>query len=425
MKGNDQPMNRAAGIILGLLVAMVLLLGGFAGGFAVAAFMPKAGAPAFGATGSAGGSQPATGSTAVQGGSSLNSLVDQIQGYINSEALVVPKQSELTSGTLNGMIGALHDPYAAYFDPTHFKAFSEQTQGAFGGIGVTLGENKKGEAYVVSVIKGTPADKAGMKAGDVFVSIDGTTQPKWTSDQVVKLVRGKEGTQVKISMRRVGSAKLVDFTMTREQIAVPNVMSEMIGTDVGYIRVYMFNAKAAEDIKKGIDELKAKGARGYVLDLRDNPGGLLSAGVDVTSLFVKGDTNNGIVVRVDERGKPEKTYSVTGNVATNAPLVVLINANSASASEIAAGALQDYGRATLVGVKSFGKGSVQTIEQLSNGGAIKLTTAHYLTPKKRVINHIGLTPDVVVKMVEAKQASKKTDTQLSEAVKILQGKIGK
>lgn len=420
-------MKRTLLVVAGLLVGVIAIIGAFTGGFAMAKI---AGANAKPATtveqdlgiGAQGGSSTHMGIPGVptSGDGSLDALVNEVKGYIKGEALTVPKDSQLTSGAINGLLKSLNDPYAAYFDPTHFKAFSEQTQGSFGGIGVTLGENKKGEAYVVSVIEGTPAAKAGIKKGDVFVSIEGTTHPKWTSDEVVKLVRGKEGTQVTVTMRREGSAKPLEFTLTREQISMPNVMTEMIGKDVGYIRMYMFNAKSGEDVKKAVEDLKKKGAKGYVLDLRDDPGGLLSAAVDVTSLFVK----DGVVVRVDERGKPEKTYSVTGGVVTDAPLVVLVNENSASASEIAAGALQDYGRAVLVGVKSYGKGSVQTIEQLSNGGAIKLTTAHYLTPKKRVINHKGLTPDYVVKMDAAKQQSKKTDTQLSEAIKVLQAKIG-
>jgi carboxyl-terminal processing protease len=174
-------------------------------------------------------------------------------------------------------------------------------------------------------------------------------------------------------------------------------------------------------VKKAITELKAKGAKAYVLDLRDDPGGLLQAGVDVTSLFVK----DGVVVRVDERGKPEQTYFATGKTATDAPLVVLVNANSASASEIAAGALQDYKRATIVGVKSFGKGSVQSIHQLSNGGAIKFTTAHYLTPLKRVIDKKGVLPEFIIPMKEELQADPKTDTQLQKAIEILQQKVGK
>ena len=243
------------------------------------------------------------------------------------------------------------------------------------------------------------------------------TRAKWTTEEVVKRVRGEEGTKVKLVMSRPAKDAVHDeptdvtFEITREKINYPNIKSEKIG-DVGYIRLGQFNAKAADDIEKAVEDLTKKGAKGFVLDLRDNPGGLLDQAVDVTSLFV----DDGVIVRVDERDKPEQVLNATGNKITDAPMVVLINGNSASASEIVAGALQDYGRAVLVGEKSFGKGSVQTIEELPDGGAVKFTIAHYLTPKKRVINGIGLTPDVVVVMDREKQMEKATDTQLQKAL---------
>jgi carboxyl-terminal processing protease len=424
-------MNNAFKIVLAVLVALAIATASFAGGlYAAAAVMPKAASSPFdsipgmtGGTGAAG----ATGSTGASTDPTFDSLVNETRDYITKDALVPPTETSLTANTIDGMLKSLGDPYATYFDPKHFQYFSEQTQGSFGGIGVTLGENKQGQAYVVSVIKDTPAAKAGIKKGDVFVSIDATTRPKWSSDEVVKRVRGKEGTTVVVGMKRAGVAKPLIFKLVREQIKVPNVDSSIQGGDIGYIRLFQFNANAGQDIRTAIDELKKKGAKAYILDLRDNPGGLLQSGVDVTSLFVKGGAApaGGVVVRVDERGKPEQKYYVTGQTATDAPLVVLINANSASASEIAAGALQDYKRAILVGVKSFGKGSVQSIHQLSNGGAIKFTTAHYLTPLKRVINHKGLLPDYIVPMKEELQANPKTDVQLQKAIELLQQKVGK
>ncbi len=419
-------MNNAVKITLAVLVALAIGVGAFTAGlFAATALAPKASGNVLNDFGiNSSGTPHAAVST---GNAQVDSLISQVQGYISKEALVPPSESALTSGTINGILKSLNDPYAAYFDPTHFKAFSEQTQGSFGGIGVTLGDNKQGAAYVVSVITGTPADKAGIKKGDVFYSIDGSTSPKWSSDEVVKRVRGTVGTKVTLGMKRPGSDKVLSFTLTREEISVPNVMSEVKAGDIGYIRLYMFNAKSGDDIRAAIKKLDAKGAKAYILDLRDDPGGLLQAAVDVTSLFVKdgAQPSGGVVVRVDERGKPEQKYFVTGSTATDKPLVVLVNANSASASEITAGALQDYKRATIVGVKSFGKGSVQTIEQLSNGGAIKFTTAHYLTPLSRVINHKGVVPDVILPMDEAKQAAASTDTQLQKAIEILQNQVGK
>ena len=246
---------------------------------------------------------------------------------------------------------------------------------------------------------------------------------KWDTEEVVKRVRGEEGTKVTLVMTRAAKdphdePTEVTFDITREKITYPNIKSEMIG-NVGYIRLGQFNAKATDDMKKAVEDLTKQGAKGIVLDLRDNPGGLLDEAVDLTSLFV----SDGVIVRVDERDKPEQVLNATGKKITDLPMAVLINGDSASASEITAGALQDYARAVLVGETSFGKGSVQTIEELPDGGAVKFTIAHYLTPKKRVINGIGLTPDVVVVMDREKQMERATDAQLQKALEVVKDKI--
>jgi carboxyl-terminal processing protease len=180
-----------------------------------------------------------------------------------------------------------------------------------------------------------------------------------------------------------------------------------------------FNANAGADMDKAIAEMTDKGAKAMILDLRQNPGGLLDQAVDVSSLFI----NDGVVVRVDQRGRPEEVHYASGHKVTDMPLILLVDGDSASASEIVAGALQDYGRATLVGEKTFGKGSVQTIVQLKDGGGVKFTIAHYLTPKKRAIDGLGLAPDVLVKMDPMKQVDHKTDTQLTKAIEIAKSKI--
>ena len=414
-------------VLLGVLAVLVVLAigaGGFTAGYLSAGFAKSpATTPVIGTTGSGtmsphGGSQAAA---PVSG--NLQTTVKQVQSLLQSRALVPPTETSLTANTISGMLKSLGDPYATYFDPTHYKAFNEVEAGAFGGIGVTVGDNKKGEAYVVNVIEGTPAQKVGIKAGDIFASIDGTTQPKWTSEQVVKLVRGKPGTPVAVGFRRGKATKPIVFNITRAQITVPNTKAEMVGPNknIGYIRLYSFNANASADIRKAVKELDAKGAKGFILDLRDNPGGLLQSGVDVVSLFVKA----GPAVRVDERNQPEQVYYVTGDTVTEKPMVVLVNADSASASEIAAGALQDYHRAVIVGVKSYGKGSVQTVEQLPNGGAVKFTIAHYLTPLKRVIDKKGVVPEVIVPMDVSKEATPSTDTQLQQGIGALQQQLGK
>lgn len=348
--------------------------------------------------------------------------VDEVEELLAGQALKTPSETSMTAGAIQGLLDATGDQYATYFDKKHFEYFNDQSAGEFGGIGVTIGQ-KDGTAYVVSVMPDTPADKAGMQRDDVFVAIDGVKRDRWDSDEVVKRVRGEEGTNVKLQMRRAEQIK--DFTVTRARINLPNTASQMIGKDVGYIRLYSFNQKSTGDIKSAIEKLADKGAKGFVIDVRDNPGGLLDQAVDVASLFIP----DGVIVRVDERGKPEKQHRATGRVATEAPVVLLVNGDSASASEILAGALQDYGRATLVGETTFGKGSVQTVEQLSFGGGVKFTIAHYLTPKSRVIDGKGVTPDVVVKM-DAKeqydaefQKDMKKDTQLTKAIATLRSEL--
>jgi len=402
-------MNKVTKAILAVALSVIVASSGFIGGFVVARAVP---------TGALTGIPSAAANTDV------GSRVDAINQLLKDRALVPTNDSSATAGAIQGLLDSNGDKYATYFDKKHYQYFSEESMGAFGGIGVVLGE-KDGTAYVVEVYKGTPAYKAGVKARDVFEVIDGVKRAKWTSDEVVKRVRGEEGTKVKITMLRPpasgkGAMAEKTFTLTRAKITYPNIKSEMNGT-VGYIRLGQFNAKSASDVKAAVQSLTKQGAKSFVLDLRDNPGGLLDQAIALSSLFIK----DGVIVRVDERGVPEKEYRANGDKITNAPVVVLINGDSASASEIAAGALQDYGRATLVGEKSFGKGSVQTIEELPWGGAVKFTIAHYLTPKKRVINGKGLQPDVLVKMDRAKELDKKTDTQLIKALSLARNAAAK
>ena len=403
-------MNTTMKAVLAVALTVIIAATGFLGGFVTAKVTP--GYPSFEAIAS------------PSSDSRVGSRVDEVKALLDEQALVPPKETSATAGAIQGLLDSSGDKYALYFDQKHFEYFNEETAGSFGGIGVVLGE-KDGQAYVVEVYDGTPAKKAGMKAGDVFRTIGGVTREKWTSDEVVKRVRGDEGSKVTVTMERPAKDPKTEptsekFTLTRAKIVYPNIKSEVIGK-VGYIRLGQFNAKATDDTRDAIKSLTKKGATSFVLDLRDNPGGLLDEAIKVSSLFV----DSGVVVRVDERGKPETEFRTSGRTATNAPVVVLINGNSASASEIAGGALQDYGRAKLVGEQSFGKGSVQTIEELPWGGAVKFTTAHYLTPKGRVINGKGLKPDVIVKMDAEKQMERATDTQLKRALEIARAETAK
>ncbi len=397
-------MNKTTKVIVGFAAVVIIASVGFMGGFAAAHLDSVYIGAASGAT------------------SPLAAKIAEVDSLLQAQALVPPNEASATAGAVQGLLSATGDKYAMYFNKKMFAAFNEQTMGSFGGIGVVLGENKKGQAYVVEVYKGTPAYKVGMKAGDIFHSIEGTTQVKWSTDDIVRLVRGPKGTKVHLVMTRPSTnpskpSKDIPFTITRDQINYPNTKTEMFG-DVGYVRLAEFNANSAGDMEKAIKEVTGKGAKSLILDLRDNPGGLLDEAVDVSSLFIA----DGVIVRVDQRGVPEEIHNATGHKITDLPMVVLVDGESASASEITAGALQDYGRATLVGEKSYGKGSVQTIEKLSDGSGVKFTIAHYLTPKKRSINGVGLTPDYVVVMDPLKQLDKKTDTQLAKAIQIAKSK---
>ncbi len=400
-------MRTSTKVILAIALCVIVASFGFIAGFATSHIVPDPVAIANGANSS---------------GSSVGSAVDQVRKLLDERALEPPSESSATAGAINGLLESNGDKYGMYFDAKHYKAFNEDTMGSFGGIGVALGQNKDGKAYVVEVYDNTPAQRAGIKQGDIFVGVDGVKRDKWTTEEVVKRVRGEEGTTVTVVMQRPakddgGEPTEVTFKLTRAKIDYPNVKSEMFG-NVGYIRVGQFNMKAAEEIAKAVEDLTKKGAKALVLDLRDNPGGLLDEAVDVSSLFIQ----DGVIVRVDERDKPEQTEVANGNKITDLPMVVLINNNSASASEITAGALQDYGRAVLLGEKSFGKGSVQTIEELPGGTAVKFTIAHYLTPKSRVINNVGLTPDVIIPMDPMKEMDKKTDVQLQQAIELAKKK---
>lgn len=400
-------MKTGSRVLVAALLTFILLGAGFAGGFVASKAI----------------SSPAVASVQVptfdHSASSVGARVDQVNKLLQKDALVPPSETSATAGAIDGLLKATGDKYAMYFDAKHLQYFNEQMSGSYGGVGIGLGE-KDGTAYVVEVFPGTPAAKAGVKRGDVIRTINGKTKAKWTTDDVIKVVRGPKGTSVNVTVYRPSTKGLVKFKLTREDIKYPNLKTSMKG-NVGYIAMYEFNSTSAKDVADAIEKLKKQGAKGYILDLRNNPGGLLDQAVDLSSLFVK----DGVIVRVDERNKKPIEYRATGNLLTEAPLVLLVNENSASASEITAGALQDYRRAKLVGVKTYGKGSVQTIEDLSFGGAVKFTTAHYLTPKGRAINGKGLTPDVVVKMNVEKMIADKTDVQLQKALEVIRAEINK
>lgn len=302
------------------------------------------------------------------------------------------EDKKLIEAAINGMLVSL-DPHSSYLDEKSFKYMNEQTKGKFGGLGIEV-TMEEGLVKVVSPIDDTPASKAGLKPGDYITNIDGETVIGMTLNDAVDKMRGKVGTKVKLTIRRINE-KPFDVTLKREEINIQSVKTELKNDDVIYVRISSFSENIDQDILKAIKKHKKENkVKGVVLDVRNNPGGLLDQAVAVSDLFL----NKGEIVSTRSRN-PEDTirYSATeGDIAKDMPIVVIINNGSASASEIVAGALQDHKRAVILGEKSFGKGSVQTVVPLGNNAAMRLTTSLYYTPSGRSIQAKGIEPDIVV-----------------------------
>jgi carboxyl-terminal processing protease len=300
---------------------------------------------------------------------------------------------------IRGMLASLNDPYTRFLDPKQFKEMRIDTSGELMGVGIQLSLDKETkELVVVSPIEGTPASRAGVQSKDVIVSIDGKSTEGMNTEDAVKLIRGPEGSAVILGLRR--GDELIDVPLTRARIEI-NAVSYKLNTTrdqhkVGYIRLKQFNANAAKEMREAAKALEAQDVDGYVLDLRDNPGGLLEASIDIARQWL----NEGIIVSTRTREGIRDVRRATGSAITDKPLVVLIDQGSASASEILSGSLQDNGRAQLVGQKTFGKGLVQAVRGLSDGSGLTVTIAKYLTPKGTDIHKNGIEPDIKSEMNE-------------------------
>ncbi|MFN5696715.1 MAG: S41 family peptidase [Cyanobacteriota bacterium] len=301
---------------------------------------------------------------------------------------------------IRGMLATLDDPYTRFLDPREFKEMQIDTSGELSGVGIQLSLDKDTkELVVISPIEGSPASRAGVMPKDVIVSIDGKPTKGMSTEDAVKLIRGKAGTTVNLVLRRKGQN--LTMPLTRELIELHAVNHQVNttpdGMKVGYIRLKQFNANATKDMRAALKDLESQGVQGYVLDLRSNPGGLLMASVEIARQWL----NEGIIVSTKTRDGIQDVKRATGKAVTTKPLVVLVNEGSASASEILSGALQDNNRAVLVGQKTFGKGLVQSVRGLSDGSGMTVTIAKYLTPLNHDIHHRGIVPNVPVKMTEA------------------------
>ncbi len=349
-----------------------------------------------------------------------------------------PKIKDLIYGALSGMVSAL-DPFSTFFPPDKYKEFMEETEGEFGGVGIEI-SMEKGRPIVVAPIEGTPAFKAGLRAGDIIIAVDGEDTFGKTLLDIVKKIRGKPGTKVKLTIMRKGLDKPITVEITRAIIKIESVKYVKYG-DIGYIKITQFQHHTSRDLRKAVKDLTAQGVQGFIIDLRNNPGGLLSEAVKVSDIFLP---EGKLIVYTKGRRDEEKYYAKEEPLIPEyVPVVVLINKGSASASEIVTGALQDHKRAIIVGEKSFGKASVQNIIPLEDGSALKLTVAYYYTPAGKLIHKKGIEPDIKVAMDEKiweklAQTIRKMriegngkkvillpeiDVQLKKAIEILKAKI--
>ena len=338
---------------------------------------------------------------------------------INKEYVEEINQSESMDSAINGLLQSL-DPYSSYMSPEIYSEMQTETSGEFGGLGIEV-SMESGVVKVISPIDDTPASKAGIKAGDYIVKIDDAQVQGKSLSEAVELMRGPVGSGIELTVRRSGEKKALTFTIIREIIQIQSVKSDLLEENIGYVRLTSFNENSAEQIKKKIKELeKNKKIKAYILDLRNNPGGLLSQAIKISDFFL----NDGEIVSTKSRKVSEnrKWFANQGDLTNGKSLIVLINYGSASASEIVAGALKDHKRAILIGENSFGKGSVQSIIPLKNEGAIRLTVAKYYLPSGKSISEVGVSPDIEVGEDEGDfQIKTETDNQLNYAIKLLNG----
>ena len=359
---------------------------------------------------------------ANQNGKELYKKIDlfsEVLEKIEKEYVDEIDQSEVMDSAINGVLQSL-DPYSSYMSPEVFEESNTETSGKFGGLGIEV-SMESGVVKVITPIDDTPASRAGIKAGDYIVRINGEQVQGKTLFEAVNLMRGPVGSPIEITIRRKGLKKAKIFKIVREVIEIQSVVSELIDNEIGYLRLRAFNENSDSQLKKEINKfLKNKKIIGYILDLRNNPGGLLSQAIKISDFFL----NDGEIVSTKGRQTKEnrKFFAKQGDKIKGKPLIVLINRGSASASEIVAGALKDQKRAILLGETTYGKGSVQSIIPLKNRGAIRLTISKYYLPSGKSISEVGVSPDITIEEQEKDfSINTKTDNQLNYAIKLFSG----
>jgi carboxyl-terminal processing protease len=396
---------------LGILLALIVLGGAFSGGFLVGHSLPQAAAL----------SLPSSAAQSITPASqqALFKPFWAVWDIVHNQYVDQPvDNTALMRGAISGMLAALGDQHTSYMDPATWKAANSELAGSFEGIGAYV-DTTGDYLTITSPMDGSPAQKAGLKAGDQIIAVDGKDVTGVAPETVRSKVIGPAGTQVKLTIKREGVAQSFDVTVTREKITVPSVEHKMLANNIAYVKINDFGATTGAELKTALQDLMPQKPKGLILDLRNDGGGYLTAAVDVGSQFIK----QGDVILYEKFGDGSRNTHVSqgGGLALDIPMVVLINKGTASASELISGALQDYGRAKLVGEQSYGKGTVQNWIPLSGEqGGVRVTIARWLTPKDRSIDKVGLTPDFVVPLTD-KDSQAGLDPQLDKAIAVLTG----
>ncbi len=348
----------------------------------------------------------------------LKPVVDVIK-LIEDKYVKDVETEKLIEGAIKGVVESLGDPYSVYMNETEFQDFIASINGSFSGVGMVLSADEStGDIIVVSPIEGTPAQKAGILPKDIIVKVDDIELAGKSLDEAVKLLRGEKGTKVVVYIKRQDNEDLLEFELMRDDIRVTTIKHEIIDDDVGYIKITSFDSQTYDEFKAAVDSLQKQGIKGLILDLRNNPGGSLYESVRIADEIL----GKGMIVYTEDRNKNKLEEYYSDNNRISLPLVVLINENSASASEIVAGAIQDHKAGVLVGTKTFGKGSVQEIEPFQDGTGMKLTIARYYLPSGRSIDGIGVEPDIKVELskdISPFDIPRKKDSQLLKALDIV------
>jgi carboxyl-terminal processing protease len=420
-------VNKTLQVILVVVIGMVLLAAGFSGGFVTGHFLPFSDLTSFSPVSAAplgiSPTVPAASQTATP--ENLQTLFKPFweawtiihQQYVDQPV----DDTKLMEGAIRGMMESLGDPHSTYMDPQTYKDANSQLAGSYEGIGATV--DATGDYLtIVSTFPGSPAEKAGIESGDKIIAVDHVDMTGTNPELVRQKVIGPAGSTVHLTVARKGAAAPLQFDVTRAKIVMPSASGKMLPNNIGYVQITTFGENTTSELKTTLQTLMSQNPKGLILDLRDNGGGYLQTAVEVVSQF----QDKGTVLYEQYGNGTKKSYDViSGGMATKIPMVVLINEGTASASEITAGALQDYGRAKLVGVVSYGKGSVQNWVPISNDqGAVRVTIARWLTPKERQIDKKGLTPDVYVTRTAADRQANR-DPQLDAAVQTLMAILNK